>query len=140
MGKEKKLSPKANRFFEHVKRLNETSREELEAAVNDKMIVGSTFFTQTQEFEDFKDGKKMIRNSKIGRFFRRLLPFRKTDTSRYDELQRKYGFLQREYEEENTEGDANPWRVNPEDLGHMPEAHEQDAKPKRYVIIEDNER
>lgn len=52
------LSPKANRFYNLLNRLNATSREELQANVNDNIIVGSTFSTNTQEFTDFENSKK----------------------------------------------------------------------------------
>ena len=96
------LSLKASRFYELLKRLNATSREELQASVNDNVIVGSTFSTPTQDFIDFENSRKMVRNNKIIRFFRKLLPFKKLDTTRYENLQQKYGFLQREYSGERT--------------------------------------
>lgn len=94
------LSPKVSRFYELLKELNATSREELQASINDNVIVGSAFSTPTQDFIDFENSKKMVRNSKIIRFFRKLLPFKKLNTTRYENLQQKYGFLQREYAEE----------------------------------------
>lgn len=95
--RETTLSSKASRFYDLLTRLNATSREELQANVNDNIVVGSTFSTKTQDFIDFENSKKMVRNSKLIRFFRKLLPFKKLDTTRYENLQQKYGFLQREY-------------------------------------------
>lgn len=100
--KETKLLPKASRFYDLLTRLNETSREELQADVNDDIVVGGTFSTKTQDFIDFEKSKKMLRNSKLIRLFRKLLPFKKLDTTRYENLQQKYGFLQREYSGEQT--------------------------------------
>ncbi len=91
------LSPKADRFYELLKRLNATSREELQADVNNNIISGITFATKTQEFIDFENSKKMVRNSKLISFFRRLLPFKNLNNTKYEQLQQKYGFLQREY-------------------------------------------
>ena len=96
------LSPKTSRFYDMITRLNATSREELQADVNDDIIVGSTFSTKTQDFIEFEKNKKMIRNIKIIRFFRKLLPFKKLDITRYENLQQKYGFLQREYSGKQT--------------------------------------
>lgn len=42
----------------------------------------------------------MIRNSKFLRFFRKLLPFQKAREKRYEELEQKYNFLQKEYIED----------------------------------------
>lgn len=95
--RETTLSSKASRFYDLLTRLNATSREELQADVNDNIVVDSTFSTKTQDFIDFENSKKMVRNSKLIRFFRKLLPFKKLDTTRYENLQQKYGFLQREY-------------------------------------------
>ena len=44
----------------------------------------------------------MAKNSKLARFFRRLLPFKKSDTTKYEKLQQKYGFLQRTYSGERS--------------------------------------
>ena len=96
------LYPKANRFYDLIKRLNTTSREELQASVNDNIVVGSTFSTKTQEFIDYENSKKMVRNSKLIRFFRKLLSFKKANNTQYEQLQQKYGFLQREYSGERT--------------------------------------
>lgn len=96
------LSPKASRFYELLKGLNATSREELQASVNDNVIVGSTFSTPTQDFFDFENSKKMVRNSKLIRFLRKMLPFKKANKTQYEQLQQKYGFLQREYSGERT--------------------------------------
>lgn len=96
------LSPKANRFYNMIKSLSATSREELQAEVNDNIVVGSTFSTKTQEFIDFQNSNKMAKNSKLARFFRRLLPFKKSDTTKYEKLQQKYGFLQRTYSGERS--------------------------------------
>lgn len=95
--RETTLSSKASRFYDLLTRLNATSREELQADVNDNIVVDSTFSTKTQDFIDFENSKKMVRNSKLIRLFRKLLPFKKLDTTRYENLQQKYGFLQREY-------------------------------------------
>lgn len=76
--RETTLSSKASRFYDLLTRLNATSREELQADVNDNIVVGSTFSTKTQDFIDFENSKKL-------------------DTTRYENLQQKYGFLQREY-------------------------------------------
>lgn len=74
--RETMLSPKASRFYDLLTRLNASSREELQADVNDNIVVGSTFSTKTQDFIDFENSKKMVRNSKLIRFFRKLLPFK----------------------------------------------------------------
>lgn len=96
------LSPKTRRFYDMITRFNATSREELQADVNDDIIVGSTFSTKTQDFIEFEKSKKMVRNSKLIRLFRKLLPFKKFDTTRYKNLQQKYGYLQREYSGKQT--------------------------------------
>ena len=44
----------------------------------------------------------MVRNSKLIRFFRKLLSFKKANNTQYEQLQQKYGFLQREYSGERT--------------------------------------
>ena len=44
----------------------------------------------------------MVRNSKIIRFLRKVLPFNKANRTKYEQLQQKYGFLQREYSGERT--------------------------------------
>lgn len=100
--RETMLSPKANRFYDLLTRLNATSREELQADVNDNIVVGSTFSTKTQDFIDFENSKKMVRNSKLISFFRKLLPFKKANNTQYEQLQQKYGFLQREYSGKRT--------------------------------------
>lgn len=98
------LSAKASRFFNNIIKLNATSREKLEVSVNDDMLCGTgfTFCTNTQDFIDFENSKKMVRNNKLIRFLRKMLPFKKLDPTRYENLQQKYGFLQREYSEEQT--------------------------------------
>lgn len=100
--KKEKLTSKAERFLERVKKLKETSREELQEDVNNNIGVGSTFSTKTQEFIDYENSKKMVRNSKIIKFLRKVLPFNKANKTKYEQLQQKYGFLQKEYSGERT--------------------------------------
>lgn len=100
--KKEKLTSKVEKFLDRVKKLKETSIEELQEDVNNNIGIGSTFSTKTQEFIDYENGKKMVRNSKLIRFFRKLLPFKKVDNTQYEQLQQKYGFLQREYSGERT--------------------------------------
>ena len=100
--RETMLSPKANRFYDLLTRLNATSREELQADVNDNIVVESTFSTKTQDCIDFENSKKRVRNSKLISFFRKLLPLKKANNTQYEQLQQKYGFLQREYSGKRT--------------------------------------
>lgn len=101
--KSEKLNSKAERFLSRVKRLKETSREELQEDINNNMAVGSTFSTKTQEFTEYENSKKLTKSNKITRFFRKLLSFRKIDYGKIDLLNQKYGFLQKEYTDVNLE-------------------------------------
>lgn len=62
------LKPKANRFYEAVKRLKETSREELQEDIDDQVVVGNTFSTKTQELIEYESSNQLVKNSKILRF------------------------------------------------------------------------
>jgi len=94
------LKPKMKRFYDSIEKLNETSRDELQEYVNNQIVVSSTISTKTQELEDYENSKKLVRNSsRIIRFFRKLLPFKKFNERKYEELKQKYDFLQRNYTE-----------------------------------------
>ena len=97
---ERGLNQKANRFYDSIKILLETSREKLQEYLNEGMGTGMAFSTKTQEFIDYEKKKKMVRNSKLIRLLRKLLPFKRFDVTEYEKLQQKYGFLQREYSRE----------------------------------------
>lgn len=96
------LNPKMNRFYDNLKILNETSRDELQKYVNSQLLVGGTISSNTQEFIDYENSKKLIRNNKFMRFFRKFLPSQKTNVLKYEELRQKYDFLQRVYVEDRS--------------------------------------
>lgn len=106
IAKDTKLNLRTKEFLGRVRKLNETSREELQEDVDNNIVVGATFSTRTQEFIDYEKCKKLTKVSRFMRFFRRLLPFKK-DLTKYEELQQKYNFLQREYCETDIKKENN---------------------------------
>lgn len=100
--KEIELSPKASAFYENVRRFNLTSRDEIQQMIKDNIVEGTTFSTTTQDYLEFQKSKSPIKSNKIIRFIKKFLPFTKSSSQNYDLLQKKYGFLQREYHEEKS--------------------------------------
>ena len=100
---EVELNQKAGRFYESLKTLIQLSREEIQKYVDNGVNVGTTYITKTQEYSDYEKSRMMIRvrDSKVMRFFRKLLPFNKDKERKYDELNQKYGFLQKDYEDKS---------------------------------------
>ena len=88
------------RFYDSIERLNQTSRTKLQDDIDNEIVIGSTISSDTQELIDYENSRKLIRNSKFLRFFRKLLPFQKAREKRYEELEQKYNFLQKEYIED----------------------------------------
>ena len=138
-GKREKLNSKAKEFLSRVKILKETSREELQEDINNNIVVSSTFSTKTQEFIEYENSKKLTKNSKFIRFFRKLLPFSKTNLRRYDELQQKYGFLQREYIEYDIEKSTGLEQYRVENLDNR-ENIQHVITRKEKKSLENNER
>ena len=48
------LSPKMNKFYESVKRLKETSKEELQEDIDNQTVVGNAFSTITPEYMEYE--------------------------------------------------------------------------------------
>ena len=131
------LNSKAKEFLLRVKRLKETSREELQEDINNNIVVGSTFSTKTQEFIDYENRKKLTRNSKLISFFRKLLPFKKANWRRYDELQSKYDFLQREYIENGIEKSIGLKRYRIENLDNKENAQRVTTREEKENLEND---
>ena len=98
--KEKSLNTKAIDFFNKVKKLNETSRDVLQQETNNNVSMNSIFSTRSNALIEYEESLLLTRNkSKVLKLLRRILPIRSKKIERFEELQKKYGFLQREYKE-----------------------------------------
>ena len=127
--KEIELSPRVSAFYESVKRFNLTSRDEIQQMIEDGMVEGATFSTPTQDYIEFQESKSLVKNNKIIRFIKKILSFTKGGSQNYDILQKKYGFLQREYHEEKN-SKMDQYRIE----NFNSEVHNQHGFAPRKVI------
>ena len=98
---EKQLLPEVKKFYDSLKKLNESSIEQLQ---EDEYYNYSEFSSTTDEYIEYENSNKLAKSNALIRFFRRILPFKKISSERYEQLQQKYGYLQREYREEPITG------------------------------------
>ena len=95
------LKPEALRFYKAIERLHNTTIEDLKKYLEENVSVGMGYSTKTPEFLEYESSKYLVKNSKFVRFIKRLLPFRKSNNGRFEELRKKYCFLQKNYYDDN---------------------------------------
>ena len=144
---EVELNTKASRLYESLKTLNKLSREEIQKSVDDGINVGTSYITKTQEYSEYEKSRMMIkvRDSKVMSFFRKLLPFNKDKERKYDELNEKYGFLQKEYEDKGEKmkqykADNSGSKIEKDDILQVKEGDRDNKQIKNNQRQEDIQR